>query len=137
MTLHHFTVPRWFADTGGWLREDAVQRFSAYVEAVLPVLAGVRHIGTINEPNMVAMFATLSGWEDFPPALGGAVRRVPLTVPGVQIIVTENGIATADDDERIDYTREALHSLRSAIADGVEVGGYLHWSLLDKDEWGD
>lgn len=249
VTLHHFTVPRWFADSGGWLRDDAVQRFTGYVEAVLPALAGVRHIGTINEPNMVAMFATLSGggpdqlagglplpdprvaevmvaahrkaretlkaalpeamvgwgvsvqdvqalsdatdlvqdyveardevflraavdddwvgvqtytrirlgnndgapvevlddqtrttlsgWEYYPSALGGAVRRVALAVPGVQIIVTENGIATADDDERIDYTRGALRSLRSAISDGVEVGGYLHWSLLDNYEWGD
>ncbi|MDT5340743.1 MAG: beta-glucosidase, partial [Mycobacterium sp.] len=59
VTLHHFTLPRWFSDTGGWLRPDAPERFLRYVEALGPVLAdGVEHVGTINEPNIVAILAT-------------------------------------------------------------------------------
>ena len=42
---------------GGWLRPDAAARFLRYVEAITPALAGVAHVGTINEPNIVAMFA--------------------------------------------------------------------------------
>ena len=62
VTLQHFTLPRWFADTGGWLNPDALQRFLRYVEAIGPVLdAGAGHVGTINEPNIAAMFAAHTG----------------------------------------------------------------------------
>ena len=64
------------------------------------------------------------------------MRHTAATVPGVPILVTENGIATADDAERIEYTSGALAGLHRAISDGIEVRGYLHWSLLDNDEWG-
>ncbi|MGO4535113.1 family 1 glycosylhydrolase [Leifsonia sp. 2MCAF36] len=55
---------------------------------------------------------------------------------GTPILVTENGIATDDDERRIAYTEQALLGLGSAIQDGVDVRGYLHWSLLDNYEWG-
>jgi beta-glucosidase len=60
VTLHHFTVPRWFDDQGGWTQDGAVELFSRYVDATAPVLdAGVQHVCTINEPNIVAMMAVL------------------------------------------------------------------------------
>ena len=80
---------------------------------------------------------TLTGWEYYPQALGGALRRIAGVVGDTPIIVTENGIATDDDERRIDYTRAALASMHEAIDDGVDVRGYLHWSLLDNYEWGD
>lgn len=83
-----------------------------------------------------AVRRTQTGWEDYPAALGGAVRRVSRVVPGVPIIVTENGIATSDDERRIAFTTDALVSLRDAMDDGIDVRGYLHWSLLDNWEWG-
>ena len=52
------------------------------------------------------------------------------------LVRTENGIATQDDNRRIAYTGEALRHLGLAMADGVDVRGYLHWSLLDNYEWG-
>ena len=78
---------------------------------------------------------TLTGWNYYPQSIGECVRRAHEMVPHLPLLVTENGIATADDDERIAYTSEALTSLLSAIADGVPVSGYLHWSLLDNFEW--
>ena len=78
---------------------------------------------------------TLSGWECYPPALGECVRRV-CAITGLPIIVTENGIATADDAERVAYTEGALDSLAAAMSDGIDVRGYFHWSLLDNYEWG-
>jgi beta-glucosidase len=65
-----------------------------------------------------------------------AVRHTAARLPSTPILITENGIATADDQRRIDYTREALRDLAGAIADGIDVRGYLHWSLLDNYEWG-
>ncbi|MFD0206987.1 MULTISPECIES: glycoside hydrolase family 1 protein [Saccharothrix] len=80
---------------------------------------------------------TLTGWEFYPEALEGAVRHTARRVgPTVPILVTENGIATAEDAERVEYTRGALTGLARAMADGVDVRGYLHWSLLDNYEWG-
>jgi beta-glucosidase len=78
---------------------------------------------------------TLTGWEYAPHALGAAVRTAARAT-GVPVLVTENGIATDDDALRRAYTTEALRSLRAAMADGVDVRGYFHWSLLDNYEWG-
>jgi beta-glucosidase len=78
---------------------------------------------------------TLTGWEYYPAALDECVRRVH-RLTGLPLIVTENGLATADDTERIAYTSEALTGLATTMADGVPVEGYFHWSLLDNYEWG-
>jgi len=79
---------------------------------------------------------TLTGWEFYPAALGEAVRHTADVVPGVPILVTENGVATSDDAERVEYMRGALAGLARAIGDGIDVRGYLHWSFLDNYEWG-
>jgi beta-glucosidase len=78
---------------------------------------------------------TLTGWEYYPAAVGDAVRRVASLI-STPIIVTENGIATADDDRRIAYASEAIASMWQAVDDGIDVRGYFHWSLLDSYEWG-
>ncbi len=80
---------------------------------------------------------TLTGWEFYPEAVEGAVRHTARRVgAAVPILVTENGIATGDDAERVDYTHGALTGLARTLADGIDVRGYLHWSLLDNYEWG-
>ena len=71
-----------------------------------------------------------------PDALGTAVRYVWEATGGVPIVITENGIATADDERRIQYTTTALEHLFAAIDEGIDVRGYLHWSALDNFEWG-
>ncbi|GAA1229985.1 beta-glucosidase [Microbacterium phyllosphaerae] len=78
---------------------------------------------------------TLVGTAYRPDALGMAVSHT-WERTGLPVLVTENGIATADDARRIDYTRAALNGLHEAIAAGADVRGYLHWSLLDNFEWG-
>jgi beta-glucosidase len=54
---------------------------------------------------------------------------------GCPVLVTENGIGTEDDSRRIAFTRRALEGVLAAIGDGVDVRGYIHWSLLDNFEW--
>ncbi|MFD4985278.1 glycoside hydrolase family 1 protein [Streptomyces sp. NPDC058374] len=71
-----------------------------------------------------------------PDALGIAVRHAHRFLDGMPILVTENGIATSDDERRIAYTREALRHLGEALEEGANVLGYLHWSALDNFEWG-
>jgi beta-glucosidase len=79
---------------------------------------------------------TLVGTAYRPDALGIAARHAWEVTKGVPILVTENGIATADDARRIAYTAEALTHLFDAADEGVDVRGYLHWSALDNFEWG-
>jgi beta-glucosidase len=79
---------------------------------------------------------TLTGWEYYPEALGHALRHTRDVCGDVPMLVTENGMATADDARRIAYTTGALSGLAEAIDDGCDVRGYLHWSLLDNYEWG-
>lgn len=79
---------------------------------------------------------TTTGWEYYPGAVGEAIRHTSEILPATAILVTENGISTRDDSERIAYTGDALRSVLAAISDGIDVRGYLHWSLLDNFEWG-
>lgn len=79
---------------------------------------------------------TLVGTAYRPDALSMAVRHAWDITEGVPVLVTENGIATADDGQRIRYTTEALVGLQETMAEGIDVRGYLHWSLLDNFEWG-
>jgi beta-glucosidase len=53
----------------------------------------------------------------------------------VPVIVTENGVATEDDARRIEYIQRALAGLKRCLDDGIDVRGYIHWSLLDSFEW--
>jgi beta-glucosidase len=78
---------------------------------------------------------TMMGYEYYPQALGGAIRRAHRSCPGVPILVTESGIATANDDKRIHYIDAALREVLASLAEGIEVQSYLYWSLLDNFEW--
>ena len=78
---------------------------------------------------------TMMGYEFWPEALGSCIRRAWDTTGGVPILVTENGISTDHDPDRIEYVRRALHGVLECIADGIDVRGYTYWSLLDNFEW--
>ena len=55
---------------------------------------------------------------------------------GLPIIITENGIADANDNQRPRYIIEHLYEINEAIDDGIDIRGYFHWSLIDNFEWG-
>ena len=77
---------------------------------------------------------TAAKYEFYPEALAETIRYAARHA-NKPIYVTENGIATDDDTRRIAYTERALASVRACMADGIDVLGYLHWSLLDNFEW--
>ena len=250
VTLHHFTLPRWFAAAGGWLAPGAVDAFARYCRHVATELGDLMpYVCTINEPQMVALHGYLEGYH--PPGITNpvlwkrvgrilldahhaAVRAVRTAAPGAQLglavqlplleparddatcaalhrtmryeivdlyldgltgpdrgdwlgvqyyrrqwvdpasptwfadppagypltqmgwavhpdglremlhraartglplYVTENGIATGDDTERVDYLETHLAAVARARAEGVDVRGYLHWSAFDNFEW--
>jgi beta-glucosidase len=250
VTLHHFTLPRWFAAHGGWLGPDAVALFERYCQRVVAELGDLMpFVCTVNEPQMVALHGYLEGYH--PPGVTnailwkrvgrvllqahqaavrvvrgasgqtqtGLVVQLPLLVParddeacrvfyralqgemvdlyldgltgpdrgdwlgvqyyrkqwvdpasptlfadppagaqltqmgwavypdglrqilhraaeaGLPLYVTENGIATEDDTERVDYLESHLAAVAQALGEGVDVRGYLHWSAFDNFEW--
>jgi beta-glucosidase len=76
------------------------------------------------------------GYELWPQALEACLRRAWERTGGqVPLLVTENGIGTTDDDQRLGYVHAALAGVLRALADGVDVRGYTYWSLLDNFEW--
>lgn len=77
---------------------------------------------------------TQMGYEFYPQAIANVVRAAAKEFKG-DLIVTENGIATADDSRRQEYIKEATAGLQACIADGIPLKGYLHWSLMDNFEW--
>ena len=77
---------------------------------------------------------TQMGYEFYPESLEHTIRYASKET-GIPVIVTENGVGTEDDKERIDYINRALQGVKRCLADGVDVRGYIHWSLLDNFEW--
>ena len=51
------------------------------------------------------------------------------------MIVTENGIGTDDDNQRISFIKTALEGVQRCLDDGLDIRGYYYWSFLDNFEW--
>ncbi|MFK4870387.1 glycoside hydrolase family 1 protein [Novosphingobium sp. ZW T3_23] len=85
-------------------------------------------------PPLGGVELTQTGMEFYPEALEATVKWAAKAT-GRPIIVTENGVATGDDSRRIAFIDRALAGLGRAVDAGVDVRGYIHWSLLDNFEW--
>jgi beta-glucosidase len=73
------------------------------------------------------------GWEVHPRGLEKVLRYASkLNVP---LIITENGIATHDDQKKIKFMKKHIDVLEKCIKDGIDVRGYFYWSLIDNYEW--
>lgn len=78
----------------------------------------------------------IMGYEYWPRSLEATLRYAwDYTGGRMPLIVTENGIGTDDDDQRIRYVHDALEGVLRCIDDGIDVRGYTYWSLLDNFEW--
>jgi beta-glucosidase len=91
--------------------------------------------GDATHPPEDGIRRTQMGYEFWPQALEATLRYAWRLTGGVPLLVTENGIATDVDDERIEYVEQALSGVLACLADGIDVRGYVYWSLLDNFEW--
>lgn len=110
----------WLGAVGDWIGVQTYSRARVGPTSDLPPESGVEVTG--------------AGYEFWPEAMGAVLRRVAGKTSR-PLYVTENGISTADDTRRVEYIRRAVRGVLAAKADGVDVRGYLHWSLLDNWEW--
>lgn len=86
---------------------------------------------------------TAKGWEVFPEALTNVLLRLWNDYTPPELYITENGAAfpdvladgAVDDPRRVSYLDTHLAAVAQAIDEGVPVGGYFLWSLLDNFEW--
>jgi beta-glucosidase len=77
---------------------------------------------------------TKMGYEYYPEALGNVLQFVAKHWEK-PIIVTENGISTDNDKDRVEFIERALNGVYQCIEEGINVIGYTYWSLLDNFEW--
>jgi beta-glucosidase len=118
------------------------QMTDVYLEALAGDYVGVQYYSRMRvDPATPSGFGlppegaplTQMGWEIHPEGLYAAIADGARS--GLPVIVTENGIATADDAQRIDYLRAHLAQVKRALDDGIDVRGYLYWSAFDNFEW--
>ncbi|HUC95990.1 MAG TPA: family 1 glycosylhydrolase, partial [Candidatus Saccharimonadia bacterium] len=74
------------------------------------------------------------GWYMEPSGIEPAIKNIWRKYKK-PIVISENGLADAKDIHRKWWLEENMHAISSALSDGADVIGYLHWSLLDNFEW--
>jgi beta-glucosidase len=72
-------------------------------------------------------------WEVYPEGFYRVQAR--LKAYGKPVYITENGIGTDDDEQRCRYIVRHLQQTHRAIAEGLDVRSYLHWTFQDNFEW--
>ena len=88
---------------------------------------------------------TESGWEVYPEGLTEALAGIHNRYGAMPLYVMENGSAFYDppvakggrvhDPLRTDCLRQSVAALYGALEIGVDLRGYMVWSLLDNLEW--
>lgn len=70
------------------------------------------------------------------PGLGSLLKETSKHLRDrIPIIVSENGLADAQDKIRRPFIQAHLEALKKARDSGVDVRGYWYWSLTDNFEW--
>jgi beta-glucosidase len=88
---------------------------------------------------------TETSWEVYEQGMTDILLWVKKRYGDVPLYITENGSAFYDppaaidgrveDPLRVDYLKRHLRAVQAAITGGVDVRGYMTWSLLDNLEW--
>jgi beta-glucosidase len=73
------------------------------------------------------------GWEMYPEGFLATLER--FSTYGLPLLVTENGIATRDEALRREFLLQHITAAGEAVQRGINLIGYLYWSLIDNFEW--
>jgi beta-glucosidase len=99
------------------------------------------HLRFLLRPPFVQMFyrdknqrgLTHIGWEDYPEGFGQILQEVKRY--RLPVWITENGIDDRTGERRPLYLHSHWRELVRAIHSGLDIRGYLYWSLIDNFEW--
>ena len=110
VTLHHFTLPVWLAESGGFAAPEAPMRFARYAAACAEALGDmVTWWVTINEPTVVAVLGHLEGiW---PPG----ERSLRSTLTSLRGLLRMHAAARARDQGGLRATPTSSRRSRSRI----------------------
>jgi beta-glucosidase len=106
----------------------------------MPAWPGPEEAGIAEPPGEL----TEMGWGVQPEGLTWMLERIGRLLPGLSLMIMENGAAYPDDSmgngavedpKRIAYLESHIEAIRVARERGVNVTGYFVWSLLDNFEW--
>ena len=75
------------------------------------------------------------GYAPWSSGLGEVLHRLAEDHPDKPILIDECGIGTDDDDWRATYLRDCLDEVDRALADGIDLRGFFHWTAVDNYEW--
>jgi beta-glucosidase len=83
------------------------------------------------------------GWNIYPEGFYKLLTYVTEQYGQIPIYITENGSCYNDepidgrvkDEGRISYLKQHLTSLKRSMDSGVNIKGYITWSLMDNFEW--
>ncbi len=111
-------------------------RIGTPAAAVFPGSEGVAHL-ELDRPR------TAMGWPIEADGLRRLLTRLATDYPGTPLMITENGAAFPDvrdgdqiaDTDRVEFLAGHLVAAHAALESGVDLRGYLAWSLLDNFEW--
>jgi beta-glucosidase len=101
-----------------WVRFNPRQPLQLFAQSVVPDWLPVSSFGWPIEPDGLRR-ALERLWDDF---------HLPM-------LITENGVSDEDDELRPRFLIDHLTAVCDAIAAGVDVRGYLHWTAMDNFEW--
>ncbi len=125
----NYYFPNTVVDGGGRSDLTTAERFSDLNAA------------TVRPPGVQT---TAMGWPVEPDGLTELLVRLHEEYTRVPIYITENGIAVhdyvdpeggVDDEERIAFLDAHFRAAHAAMEQGVDLRGYMVWSLLDNFEW--
>lgn len=124
----------WSAHVGSWLMHNywlnKVMRHCDYIG--VNYYASVRIYGyRMHNPNERV---NDMGWDMQPGDIQHVLERLSEKYHK-PILITENGLCDADDSDRQWWLTETIMGMQKAMRNGVELLGYIHWSLLDNFEW--
>lgn len=129
--LNHYTT-MYAADAS-----DNLTEFSVYGNGGI---SEDQHVNLFVDPNWEQ---TAMNWSVVPWGCRKLLEWIDHRYDHPEIIITENGCAYDDqldggivnDSYRIDFYRKYLSACHQAIENGVNLTGFMAWSLMDNFEW--
>lgn len=91
--------------------------------------------GSCLAPEDPTHFVPEMGYEYWAPGLYNRLVEFSERWPDLPLTVTESGLATNVGARRAEHVVRSLEQIHRAIADGADVRGYFHWTLMDNFEW--